>query len=226
MVHCGSRGFGYQICDDYLAVMGEASAKYGIALPDRQLACAPSSRPREDGTGRHGLRGQLRMGHRQMIMHLGEAAFMRAMHVGPRDLSMRLVYDVAHNIAKLESHQVGGESVATCVHRRGNQGLRSRTARTPGRLCRRGTAVLIPGDMGTASYVCRGSDEAMTQTFGSTCHGAGRAMSRAQALRRAKGRAITRSWSRRGYSSARRAAKLWAKRCPKPTRGRVDRVVE
>jgi tRNA-splicing ligase RtcB len=126
-----------------------------------------------------------------MIMHLTEQALLHALRLSPKDLNLRLVYDVAHNIAKLETHEVAGSRVDTCVHRKG-----ATRAFGPGRpevpvgYRAVGQPVLIPGDMGTASFVCKGTEEAMTQTFGSTCHGAGRVMSRSQALKKAQGRAI------------------------------------
>lgn len=194
MIHCGSRGFGYQVCEDYLAVMGAAATKYGIALPDRQLACAPVTSPE----GRQYLAAMAcaanyAWANRQMIMHLTEEALLHALKISPRDLGMRLVYDVAHNIAKLEDHVVEGKTVKACVHRKGaTRAFGPGEAEVPQDYREVGQPVLVPGDMGRASFVCKGSAEAMNQTFGSTCHGAGRVMSRSQALKRAKGRAIDR----------------------------------
>ncbi|OFW57461.1 MAG: RNA-splicing ligase RtcB [Actinobacteria bacterium RBG_16_64_13] len=226
MVHCGSRGFGYQVCEDYLEVMASASARYHIDLPDRQLACAPVASPE----GRKYLAAMAcaanyAWANRQMIMHLTELALLRALRIPPRELNLRLVYDVAHNIAKLETHQVAGSSVDTCVHRKG-----ATRAFGPGRLelpiayQNVGQPVLIPGDMGTASFVCKGSDEAMAQTFGSTCHGAGRVMSRSQALKQAQGRAIDRELEAAGISVRSQGRKTLAEEMPEAYKD-VERVV-
>jgi tRNA-splicing ligase RtcB len=200
MVHCGSRGLGYQVCDDYLVVMAAASSRYHIELPDRQLVCAPVASPE----GRKYLAAMAcaanyAWANRQMIMHLTEQALLHALHISPKQLNLRLVYDVAHNIAKLETHQVAGTLIETCVHRKGaTRAFGPGRAELPLDYRAVGQPVLIPGDMGTASFVCKGTDEAMSRTFGSTCHGAGRVMSRSQALKRAKGRAIDRELASAG----------------------------
>jgi tRNA-splicing ligase RtcB len=200
MIHCGSRGFGYQVCDDYLAEMDKASKRYGISLPDRQLVCAPVESPE----GRRYLASMAcaanyAWANRQMIMHLTEKAVLHALRIPAQTLNLRLVYDVAHNIAKLEEHEVEGHTVKACVHRKGaTRAFGPGHPEVPAPYREVGQPVLIPGDMGRASYVCRGSREAMLQTFGSTCHGAGRLMSRAQALKRAAGRAIDVELARSG----------------------------
>jgi tRNA-splicing ligase RtcB len=194
MIHCGSRGFGYQVCEDYLSVMGAAASKYHIELPDRQLACAPVA----SSEGRRYLAAMAcaanyAWANRQMIMHLTEEALLHALKISPRDLGLRLVYDVAHNIAKLEEHEIDGKPVKACVHRKGaTRAFGPGEPEVPFDYRHVGQPVLVPGDMGRTSFVCKGTAEAMRQTFGSTCHGAGRVMSRAQALKRAKGRAIDR----------------------------------
>jgi len=216
MIHCGSRGFGYQVCEDYLEVMAGAARRYHIDLPDRQLACAPVTSPE----GRRYLSAMAcaanyAWANRQMIMHLTEQALLHALRISPKTLDLRLVYDVAHNIAKLERHEVSGSSVDACVHRKG-----ATRAFGPGRPevpdCYRavGQPVLIPGDMGTASFVCRGTDRAMTETFGSTCHGAGRVMSRSQALKRAQGRAIDRELQSAGIWVRSQGRKTLAEEMP------------
>jgi tRNA-splicing ligase RtcB len=192
MVHCGSRGFGYQICDDYLGVMAKAATRYDIAIPDKQLACAPVTSPE----GRRYLAAMAcaanyAWANRQMIMRLTEEALLRALGIPPRTLGMRLVYDVAHNIAKLEDHAIEGRPIEVCVHRKGaTRAFGPGLEEVPLAYRHVGQPVLIPGDMGTASYVCHGTAVAMEQTFGSTCHGAGRLLSRSKALKRAKGRMI------------------------------------
>lgn len=226
MIHCGSRGFGYQVCEDYLAVMGEAARKYQIDLPDRQLACAPVKSPE----GRRYMSAMAcaanyAWANRQMIMHLVEEALLHALRITPKDLNLRLVYDVAHNIAKLEEHVVDGRPVRACVHRKGaTRAFAPGRPEVPADYVDVGQPVLIPGDMGTASYVCRGGSEAMRQTFGSTCHGAGRVMSRAQALRSAKGRAIDRELAEKGILVRSQGRKTLGEEMPEAYKD-VDRVV-
>jgi len=226
MVHCGSRGFGYQVCEDYLEVMAAASRHHRIELPDRQLACAPVNSPE----GRRYLAAMAcaanyAWANRQMIMHLVEQALLHALRITPKDLDMRLVYDVAHNIAKLETHEVAGSSVDTCVHRKGaTRAFGPGRPEVPADYRRVGQPVLIPGDMGTASFVCRGTEEAMRQTFGSTCHGAGRVMSRSQALKRAQGRAIDRELESAGILVRSQGRKTLAEEMPEAYKD-VEQVV-
>jgi len=226
MVHCGSRGFGYQVCEDYLAVMAEASRRYGIELPDRQLACAPVSS--EEGRrylGAMDCAANYAWANRQMIMHLTEQALLRSLRLQPRDLNLRLVYDVAHNIAKLETHRSGGSTVLACVHRKGaTRAFGPGRAEVPPDYRAVGQPVLIPGDMGTASFVCKGSEAAMDQTFGSTCHGAGRVMSRSQALKRARGRMIDRELESVGILVRSQGRKTLAEEMPDAYKD-VERVV-
>ncbi len=226
MVHCGSRGFGYQVCEDYLGVMAEATHRYNMELPDRQLACAPVT----SSEGRRYLAAMAcaanyAWANRQMIMHLTEQALLRALRLSPKDLNMRLVYDVAHNIAKLETHEVSGSSVNTCVHRKGaTRAFGPGRPEVPDDYREVGQPVLIPGDMGTASFVCKGTEEAMRQTFGSTCHGAGRVMSRSQALKRARGRAIDRELESAGILVRSQGRKTLAEEMPEAYKD-VDQVV-
>jgi tRNA-splicing ligase RtcB (3'-phosphate/5'-hydroxy nucleic acid ligase) len=192
MVHCGSRGFGYQVCDDYLAVMEEAVRRYGVSLADRQLACAPLGSPEgKRYLSAMACAANYAWANRQMIMHLVEQALLRVLSLSPAALGLRLVYDVAHNIATIEDHVVDGRTRTLCVHRKGaTRAFGPGRAEVPADYRHIGQPVLIPGDMGTASFVCRGTEAAMKETFGSTCHGAGRVMSRSQAVKRAKGRSI------------------------------------
>jgi tRNA-splicing ligase RtcB len=226
MVHCGSRGFGYQVCEDYLETMASASRRYHIELPDRQLACAPVTSPE----GRRYLAAMAcaanyAWANRQMIMHLVEGALLHALHLAPRDLGLRLVYDVAHNIAKLETYDIDGESVECCVHRKGaTRAFGPGRPELPPAYQTVGQPVLIPGDMGSASFVCRGTAEAMTQTFGSTCHGAGRVLSRSQALKQAQGRAIDRELESAGIFVRSQGRKTLAEEMPEAYKD-VERVV-
>ncbi len=216
MIHCGSRGFGYQVCDDYLEVMEQASRAYDIALPDRQLACAPLSSPEgRDYLAAMACAANYAWANRQMLMHLAERALMKALGVSRSGLGLRLVYDVAHNIAKIEEHVVDGQTLALCVHRKGaTRAFGPGRPEVPAAYRAVGQPVLIPGDMGTASYVCRGSSTAMEETFGSTCHGAGRVLSRAQALKHAKGRAIDRELGEHGIVVRAQGRKTLAEEMP------------
>ncbi len=194
MIHCGSRGLGHQVCDDYLKVMNRAAGKYRIELPDRQLACAPA----ESEEGRSyaaamAAAANFAWANRQVIMHFAQRAFERALEIGPRELGMRLVYDVCHNIAKHEKHSVDGKETMLWVHRKGaTRAFPPGHPEIPAEYRKIGQPVLIPGDMGRESYVCVGAEPAMEQTFGSTCHGAGRLMSRKKAKQAGRGRSITR----------------------------------
>ncbi len=216
MVHCGSRGLGYQVCEDYLEVMASACRRYGIELPDRQLACAPVTSPE----GRRYLAAMAcaanyAWANRQIIMYLTEQAFLHVLHISPKELNFRLVYDVAHNIAKIETHLVDGSPVDTCVHRKGaTRAFGPGRPEVPADYRSVGQPVLIPGDMGTASFVCRGTEEAMNQTFGSTCHGAGRVMSRSQAMKRAQGRDIDRELESAGIFVRSQSRKTLAEEMP------------
>ncbi len=201
-IHCGSRGLGYQVCDDYLQVMGSAMRKYGIQLPDRQLACAPlSSGEAVRYLAAMSAAANYAWANRQVIMALAERALLATLDISPRTLGFRLVYDVCHNIAKFEEHEVAGKKMRLCVHRKG-----ATRAFPPGSLSipeayrAVGQPVLIPGDMGTGSYVLVGTERAMEETFGSSCHGAGRVQSRTQALKHAQGRDLFKEMKDRGVT--------------------------
>jgi len=200
IVHTGSRGLGHQVCDDYIKVMLKASAKYGIELPDRQLCCAPLGSPE----GRQYLAAMsaaanFAFANRQMVTHWVRESFEQVFQMGPRDLGMELVYDVAHNIAKIETHTVDGKSQKLCIHRKGaTRAFPPGHPEVPAAYRETGQPVLIPGDMGRYSFVLVGTQQALTETFGSTCHGAGRRMSRHAAQKVAKGRAIVRELAARG----------------------------
>jgi len=200
IVHTGSRGLGHQVCDDYIRVMLGASAKYGIELPDRQLCCAPIT---SDEGKRYwaamACAANFAFANRQLITHWVRETFERVMRMGPKRLQLDLIYDVCHNIAKLEDHEVNGKRRRVCVHRKGaTRALPPGHTDVPEDYQEIGQPVLIPGDMGRCSYVLVGTDKAFTDTFGSTCHGAGRVMSRHKAKRAAKGRAITRELEDKG----------------------------
>jgi tRNA-splicing ligase RtcB len=200
MIHSGSRGLGYQVCDDYLARMVKHAGELGLELPDRQLACAPLA----SGRGREYLAAMAcaanyAWANRQMLMHRTRETFEKALGLSPRELGMRLVYDVCHNIAKMEEFPMEGRTVRLCVHRKGaTRSFPPGHPALPAAYRPVGQPVLIPGDMGAGSYVLAGTEHAYAETFGSTCHGAGRVMSRTQATKASRGRAIGRELADRG----------------------------
>ena len=201
-IHSGSRGFGHQICDDYLKEMTRMDARgvYPIRLPDRQLACAPIS----SDAGRRYLAAMAcaanyAWANRQILMHRTRETFIRTLALSPSELGMSLLYDVCHNIAKIEHHTVEGRRLPLCVHRKGaTRALPAGHPLLPEIYRNVGQPVLIPGDMGTFSYVLCGAEGSMTSSFASTCHGAGRVLSRTKAVRQAKGRAIHRELEDKG----------------------------
>ncbi|ACL16366.1 RtcB family protein [Methanosphaerula palustris] len=190
MIHCGSRGLGHQVCTDHLKTLEAATKKYGINLPDRQLACAPLDSP--EGTAYFGAMAaaaNYAWANRQMITHQVRQVFSRAFRISPEE--MPLVYDVAHNIAKFETHQVNGVATEVCVHRKGaTRAFGPGSPDLPPELTSIGQPVIIPGSMGTSSYLLHGTSTAMERTFGSTCHGAGRVMSRSEAKRTFTGQQV------------------------------------
>ncbi|MBF0118324.1 MAG: RtcB family protein [Desulfobacterales bacterium] len=200
MLHSGSRGLGYQVCDDFLLIMSRESQKLGIKLPDRQLVCAMiHSELGMKYFKAMACAANYAWANRQILMHNAGEILMQALRISPRDLQMRLVYDVCHNIAKKEQHVVDGEKKWVCVHRKGaTRAFPPGHISVPEKYRAIGQPILIPGDMGTESYVLVGTEKAMELTFGSTCHGAGRVMSRNQALKESKGRSIARELEDKG----------------------------
>ncbi|MBI2877734.1 MAG: RtcB family protein [Candidatus Tectomicrobia bacterium] len=200
IIHTGSRGLGYQICEDAIETMLEASRRYGIALPDRQLCCAPVSSPEGQGYLRAmACAANYAFANRQMITHGVRQTFEQVFRRGPRHLQLELVYDVCHNIAKLETHRLGDREGTFCVHRKGaTRALPPGHPALPLAYRPTGQPVLVPGDMGRCSYVLVGTETAARETFASTCHGAGRLMSRQQAKKATRGRSIARELEDRG----------------------------
>lgn len=200
LLHSGSRGFGYQVCDDSLVAMSRQVKNLGLELPDRQLACAMIKSP--EGERYYSAMicaANYAWANRQMLTHWTRETFQRVLGIGPRDLKMELLYDVCHNIAKKEKHVVDGKTKWVCVHRKGATRAFPAGHEAVPRVYRSvGQPILIPGDMGTASYVLVGTEIAMTKTFGSTCHGAGRVMSRSQAKKASKGRSVQRELLEKG----------------------------
>ncbi len=185
MIHSGSRGFGYQVCDDYVKGMIRCLAKYHINVPDRQLACAPVNAPEgKQYLGAMKCAANYAWANRQCLMYLARKSFERVFNKSWESMGMYLIYDVAHNIAKIEKHIVDGKEKTLCVHRKGaTRAFAPGHPALPERYKRTGQPVIIPGDMGRNSYLLAGTQKAMEETFGSTCHGAGRVKSRSAALR-------------------------------------------
>ena len=192
LIHSGSRGLGYQVCDDYLRHLQDAPARYGYKLPDRQLVCAPVDSPEgRQYLGAMTAAANFAWCNRQLLATQARLTFERFFRASAAALDMRQVYDVAHNMAKLETHVVDGQPRRLCVHRKGaTRAFGPGRPEVPEAYRDLGQPVLIPGDMGRASFVLLGTEGAMEQTFGSTCHGAGRMMSRGAAIRASKGRRI------------------------------------
>ena len=185
LIHCGSRGFGHQVCSDYLRVAEQAMEKYNINLPDRELACVPNN-SEEGESYRKAMFAALNFAwsNRQMITHWTRKSFERVFNQTESDLDMKLVYDVAHNIAKVEKHKVDGQDRKLVVHRKGaTRAFPSNRNEIPSRYRDLGQPVLVPGSMGTSSWILLGKSNSMDLSFGSTAHGAGRTMSRSKARR-------------------------------------------
>ena len=201
-VHCGSRGLGHQVADDYIKEMVRAMAKYGISLPDRQLACSPVNTP-EGQAYLSAMRcaANYAWANRQCITHWVRQSFCQIIGKSEKEAGLELIYDVTHNIAKIEEHKVAGQKQKLCVHRKGaTRAFPAGHPDVPPKYSRIGQPVLIPGDMGRVSYVLVGTEQAMKETFGSTCHGAGRIQSRAAAKKHLNGRDVLESLQSRGIT--------------------------
>jgi tRNA-splicing ligase RtcB len=227
MVHSGSRGLGYQVCDDALRSLRGVPEKYGIELPDRQLVCAPVNSPE----GEHYL-GAMRAAanyawcNRQLLMWQARECFETVFSRPWEELRMNLVYDVAHNIAKLEKHTIEGKEKKVWVHRKGaTRAFPPDHPEIPDMYRKIGQPVIIPGDMGRASWVMAGQPGSMRETFGTACHGAGRVMSRTAAVKHAQGRRIDQELAARGVIARARSWKGLAEEQPDAYKD-VDLVVE
>jgi tRNA-splicing ligase RtcB len=202
LIHTGSRGFGHQVCTDHLRVMEGAVSKYGLKLPDRQLACAPIESPEgKDYLAAMACAANYAWVNRQCIAHWARESFSRVFSKSPQALGMKQVYDVAHNIAKIEEHTIDGRRLKVCVHRKGaTRAFPAGHKDTP--ICYKdvGQPVLVPGDMGRCSFIAVGTQKAMAETFGSTCHGAGRMLSRSAAKRSMKGQDVLQELEGRGIT--------------------------
>jgi tRNA-splicing ligase RtcB (3'-phosphate/5'-hydroxy nucleic acid ligase) len=215
MIHTGSRGFGHQVCSDHLKVLEQAVKKYHIWLPDRQLACAPIHS--SEGTNylkAMACAANFAWCNRQMIVHWVRESFERVLQSSAEDMGMHIVYDVCHNIAKKEEHEIEGKKRKVMVHRKGaTRAFGPNRSEIPLKYQNVGQPVLIPGDMGTESYLLCGTDQSY-ETFGSTCHGAGRVMSRHEAIRRWRGEQIVRELLNQGIYVHPASLKVAAEEAP------------
>lgn len=223
MVHCGSRGFGHQIADDYIKVMLGASRRYGIRLPDTQLSCAPlNSKEAKQYISAMYCAVNYAFCNREIITHWIRETFSQIF----KDSKLELIYDVCHNIAKFEEHKINGENKELCVHRKGaTRAFPSGRKEIPEMYRTVGQPVIIPGDMGRASYVLIGTEKAMEETFGSTCHGAGRVMSRHGAINRFRGTEIQRKLEAKGEVIRATHPKVLAEEAPEAYKD-IDEVIK
>jgi len=226
-IHCGSRGFGHQVCDDNVKGLQPAVKKYGLQLPDRELVCAPIDSP--EGRAYYGAMAcavNYAFVNRQVLASGVREAFEQALAGKVRDWDLFQVYDVAHNIAKFEEHQVDGHQIKLCVHRKGaTRAFGPGYAGLPADYRDVGQPVLVPGSMGTASYVLVGTHKAMEMTFGSTCHGAGRVMSRTRARKTIWGAELRKELEGQGIVVRAGSNKGLAEEAPAAYKD-VSRVVE
>lgn len=188
-IHCGSRGFGHQICSDYVREFQGAVQRYGIKLPDRELVCAPLDSPEGEAyLSAMRCAANFAFANRQVLAHYARRAFEEVMAGKVKNWHLHQVYDIAHNMGKIETHVVDGREVEVCVHRKGaTRAFGPGSPEVPAEYRRIGQPVLVPGSMGTGSWVLVGTEESMNRSFGSSCHGAGRVMSRRQAKKTIKG---------------------------------------
>ncbi|MDV2482882.1 RtcB family protein [Methanoculleus sp. Wushi-C6] len=227
MVHCGSRGLGHQVATDYLRTIEGALARYGIHLPDRQLACAPIDSPEARAYfGAMASAANYAWANRQVIMHEVRKVFSQVFGIEYDE--MRLIYDVAHNVAKFERHDIGGTATEVCVHRKGaTRAFGPGAPGIPREYAAVGQPVIIPGSMGTSSYLLHGTTTAMEKTWGSTCHGAGRVLSRSKAKKEVRGRELREQLAGEGIVVRAHSDAALAEEAPevyKPS-GEVVRVV-
>jgi tRNA-splicing ligase RtcB len=193
-IHCGSRGFGHQVCTDYVDIFQGAVRRYGIQLPDRELVCAPLNSPEgQDYLAAMHCAANYAFANRQLLAHAARRAFEDALAGHVKSWQLHQVYDIAHNMGKIEIHEVDGEQMEVCVHRKGaTRAFGPGSPELPPEYQPIGQPVLVPGSMGTASWVLVGTEKSMAKSFGSSCHGAGRVMSRHEAKRNVRGEQLRR----------------------------------
>ena len=226
-IHCGSRGLGHQICQDFVSRYQKTVRDYGISLPDRELVCAPfDSREGQEYFHAMACAANFAFANRQLLAHLIRQSFDHVLAGKIKGQELRQVYDIAHNMAKIEEHEIEGRTVRVCVHRKGStRAFGPGSSVLPNDLRDLGQPVLIPGSMGTASYVLMGTREAMRRTFGSTCHGAGRLMSRAKARKLIRGTELRDQLRSRGILICAESMSGLAEEAPQAYKD-VSRVVE
>ena len=226
-IHCGSRGFGHQVCTDYVKEFQPAVQRYKIQLPDRELVCAPLDSPEgKRYMGAMACAANYAFANRQIMAHHARRSFEEALGGRVADWELRQVYDIAHNMGKIEEHQVGGERIQVCVHRKGaTRAFGPGYEGLPEEYRPLGQPVLVPGSMGTASWVLLGTEGSMEQSFGSTCHGAGRVMSRKKAKKTVRGDRLKAELENRGISIRAGSLPGLAEEAPQAYKD-VDAVVE
>jgi len=226
-IHCGSRGLGHQVCTDYVQSFQTAVRKYGIDLPDRELVCAPMDSP-EGKAYMAAMRAaaNFAFANRQLLAHSGRRAFEETFSPHTRTWHLHQVYDIAHNMGKLETHEIDGHEVRVCVHRKGaTRAFGPGSPGLPPEYQKIGQPVIIPGSMGTASWVLVGTEDSMRRSFGSSCHGAGRVMSRSQAKKEVDGNNLRRELEKQGIKVRAGSLPGLAEEAPAAYKD-VDMVVE
>ena len=226
-IHCGSRGLGHQVCTDYVQSFQRAVSKYGISLPDRELVCAPLDTPEGQAyLGAMRAAANFAFANRQLLAHAARRAFEEAFAGKVHDRQLAQVYDIAHNMGKIETHQVEDRSVRVCVHRKGaTRAFGPDAPGLPAEYRQTGQPVLVPGSMGTASWVLAGTRESMLRSFGSSCHGAGRVWSRSRARREVRGDELRRQLAGQGIHVRAGSLPGLAEEAPQAYKD-VDLVVE
>ena len=226
-IHCGSRGFGHQVCTDYVARFQRVVHQYGIVLPDRELVCAPLSSPEgQDYLAAMKGAANFAFANRQLLTHLIRRSFEDALAGKVDDFSLYQIYDIAHNMAKIEEHEVDGRRMRVCVHRKGaTRAFGPGSPVLPDVYRDIGQPVLVPGSMGTASWVLVGTEGSMAQSFGSTCHGAGRVMSRSRAKKEVHGNELRQDLEAKGIRVRAGSLSGLAEEAPQAYKD-VDRVIE
>ncbi|MEJ2448105.1 MAG: RtcB family protein [Anaerolineales bacterium] len=226
-IHCGSRGLGHQVCSDYVKSMQSAVIRYGLVLPDRELVCAPMDSPEGEAyLSAMACAANYAFANRQVLSFHAREAFESVLAGKVANWDLNLVYDVAHNIGKIETHRISGEKVQVCVHRKGaTRAFGPGASELPPEYQSIGQPVLVPGSMGTSSWVLRGTEQAMQRSLGSCCHGAGRVMSRSQAKKRIWGEDLRRDLEGRGITIKAGSLAGLAEEAPEAYKD-VDQVVE
>jgi tRNA-splicing ligase RtcB (3'-phosphate/5'-hydroxy nucleic acid ligase) len=227
MIHCGSRGFGHQICTDYVQSFQGAARKYDIHLPDRELVCAPLNSPEGEAyLAAMRAAANYAFANRQVLAHLARQAFEQVFAGRVKNWRLHQVYDIAHNMGKIETHTIQGQQMKVCVHRKGaTRAFGPGSAGLPSEYLSIGQPVLVPGSMGTASWVLTGTETSMERSYGSSCHGAGRVMSRSQAKREVRGDQLRRDLEADGISVRAGSMPGLAEEAPSAYKD-VDQVVE